>query len=104
MRFGEWINEMKKDYFEKYRLLGLNISYYRKRARLSQIKMAELLDISRTHMSRIETEECAVSLDVIFRLCEVLQIPPKSIASHSFHERAGMQCFFSFWVLQLCTR
>ena len=76
MRFGEWINEMKTDYFEKYRLLGLNISYYRKRARLSQIKMAELLDISRTHMSRIETEECAVSLDVIFRLCEVLQIPP----------------------------
>ncbi len=33
--------------------------------------------ISRTHMSRIEMADCAVSLDVIFELCNVLDITPK---------------------------
>ena len=59
---------MEKAYKEDYRRLGLNIAYYRKARNLSQIKLAEMVDISRTHMSRIETADCAVSLDVVFAL------------------------------------
>ena len=65
---------MEKAYKEDYRRLGLNIAYYRKARNLSQIKLAEMVDISRTHMSRIETADCAVSLDVVFALCEALQV------------------------------
>lgn len=61
---------------EKYRQLGLNIAYYRKQNGLSQLQLAELVDISRTHMSRIETADCAVSLDVVFDICDVLHITP----------------------------
>ena len=39
---------------ESYKKLGLNIAYYRKANGLSQEKLAELVGISRTHMSRIE--------------------------------------------------
>lgn len=60
----------------KYRQLGLNIAYYRKQKGLSQIQLAELVDISRTHMSRIEIADCAVSLDVVFSICDALQITP----------------------------
>lgn len=67
---------MEKAYKEDYRRLGLNIVYYRKARNLSQIKLAEMVDISRTHMSRIETADCAVSLDVVFALCEALQVSP----------------------------
>lgn len=67
---------MKRIQKEKYRLLGLNIAYYRKARGLSQSGLAELINISRTHMSRIETADCAVSLDVIFDLCDALQVPP----------------------------
>lgn len=66
---------MQKKHLEKYKYLGLNIAYYRKAKHLSQIKLAELINISRTHMSRIETADCAVSLDVIFDICDVLDIP-----------------------------
>lgn len=65
--------------FEKYRALGLNIAYYRKQKRLSQEQLAELINISRTHMSRIETAECAVSLDVVFEICDVLDIKPNKL-------------------------
>ena len=67
---------MKIEQIEKYRRLWLNIAYYRKIKGLSQSQLAELLDISRTHMSRIETADCAVSLDVVFDICDVLGITP----------------------------
>ena len=67
---------MRLQQFEKYKRLGLNIAYYRKEKGLSQIELAEKIDISRTHMSRIETADCAVSLDVAFEICDVLGIKP----------------------------
>ncbi len=63
---------MKKNQIEKYRLLGLNIAYYRKVKGLSQSRLAELVNVSRTHMSRIETADCAVSLDVVFDIADAL--------------------------------
>ncbi len=67
---------MRLHQFEKYKRLGLNISYYRKEKGLSQIELAEKVNISRTHMSRIETADCAVSLDVVFEICDALEIKP----------------------------
>lgn len=66
---------MERENNEEYRKLGLNIAYYRKEKHLSQIQLAEKIDISRTHMSRIENNDCAVSLDVIFRIAKALNIP-----------------------------
>lgn len=66
---------MEREHFEEYKKLGLNIAYYRKEQGLSQIKLADKIDISRTHMSRIENNDCSVSLDVIFRIAKVLDIP-----------------------------
>ena len=66
---------MESEHFEEYKKLGLNIAYYRKAQGLSQIKLADKIDISRTHMSRIENNDCAVSLDVIFSIAKALNIP-----------------------------
>lgn len=70
---------MENRQYEKYRCLGLNIAYYRKMRGFSQSNLAELVNISRTHMSRIETAECAVSLDVVFEICDVLSVPPNKL-------------------------
>ena len=70
---------MQKRQYEKYRQLGLNISYYRKSKNLSQLQLAEIINVSRTHMSRIETADCAVSLDVIFDICDALDITPSKL-------------------------
>jgi len=70
---------MQHHQFQKYKALGLNIAYYRKKRGFSQSALAELIDISRTHMSRIETADCAVSLDVVFDICDVLQVSPMNL-------------------------
>lgn len=64
---------------EKYKYLGLNIAYYRKEKGLSQSQLAEMVNISRTHMSRIETADCAVSLDVVFEICDALCVKPAKL-------------------------
>ena len=70
---------MRLQQYNKYKQLGLNIAFYRKHRGLSQSRLAERINISRTHMSRIETADCAVSLDVIFDICDVLDISPNRL-------------------------
>lgn len=70
---------MKQEYKALYEKFGLNVVYYRKRKRLTQLQLAELVDIDRSHISAIELGNVGVSLDVIFRLCEVLKITPKEL-------------------------
>ena len=70
---------MKREYKALYEKFGLNVVYYRKRKRLTQLQLAELVDIDRSHISAIELGNVGVSLDMIFRLCEVLEISPKEL-------------------------
>ena len=70
---------MRAEYKDLYELLGLNISYYRKRKKLTQMQLAELAEIDRSHLSAIELGNIGVSLDVLFRICEALEIAPKEL-------------------------
>ena len=70
---------MKQEYKALYEKFGLNVVYYRKRKRLTQLQLAELVDIDRSHISAIELGNVGDSLDVIFRLSEVLELTPKEL-------------------------
>lgn len=70
---------MDKTYQSEYKQLGLNIAYYRKRQGLTQMQLAELLGIDRSHMSAIELATVGVSLDVLFKFCKIVNISPKEL-------------------------
>lgn len=70
---------MKEEYREEYRKFGLNVVYYRKKLRVTQLQLAELLDIQRSHISAIELGNVGVSFDLIFKMCEVFNIKPKDL-------------------------
>ena len=70
---------MKEEYREEYRKFGLNVVYYRKKLRVTQLQWAELLDIQRSHISAIELGNVGVSFDLIFKMCEVFNIKPKDL-------------------------
>lgn len=70
---------MKQEYQDFYRKFGLNIVYYRKREMLTQLQLAELVDVDRSHISAIELGKVGVSFDVLFKLCEVLHVTPKEL-------------------------
>lgn len=58
----------------KLKLLANNIKKYRKQKKLSQNQLAELLDISREHLAKIETTKRSISLGLLFKLSETLEI------------------------------
>ena len=70
---------MKAEYKDMYEKFGLNVVYYRKRKRLTQLQLAELIDVDRSHISAIELGNVGVSFDVVFKMCEVLEIRPKDL-------------------------
>lgn len=56
----------------KLMLLGRNIKKARKSKGFSQNKLAELLDISREHLAKVETAKRTISLGLLFKLCDIL--------------------------------
>lgn len=44
----------------QYRQLGLTIAYYRKLHGITQMQLAEDVNLSRTHISNIEARMCAL--------------------------------------------
>lgn len=70
---------MDKTYLDEYQSLGLNIALYRKKNYLTQMQLAELLDIDRSHVSAIELGNVGVSLDLIFKFCDKLNVSPSDL-------------------------
>ena len=59
--------------------IAKNLVELRTQAGLTQLQLAELVDIDRSHISAIELGNVGVSFDVIFKLCEVLEVRPKEL-------------------------
>ena len=58
----------------KLELLAKNIKKIRLQKGLSQNQLAEILNISREHLAKIETTKRSMSLKLLFKLSEVLNI------------------------------
>ena len=61
----------------KFIALGKNIKKARKMRKLTQNELADLLDISREHLAKIETAKKGISLSLLFQLADILQISEK---------------------------
>ena len=61
------------------KIIGINIKKYRKAAGLTQEKLAELLNISTVHMSHMECGHVSMSLEILLKLCDFLQITPNQL-------------------------
>ena len=59
-----------------YKEIGKRIAKRRRELGLKQYKVCEMIDVNYKYISNIETGRSAPSLEVIMRLCEVLQTTP----------------------------
>lgn len=65
-----------EEYKERYKTLGLNIAYYRKKRGLTQEQLAEKAGIERSRISKTEIAWAGISLDMVFRIADALEIEP----------------------------
>lgn len=78
-------------YSQQYKEIGLKIAYYRKLKGYSQLELAEKIDVSRTHLSNIEAPNVptSISLDLLFRISETLEIDIKLFFEFTATNRKG---------------
>ncbi len=70
---------MDSVYHKNYVSLGLNIAFYRKKKGLTQAQLAEKLNISLSHVGGIEQGKHSAALDLIWKICDILEIPPEDL-------------------------
>lgn len=75
---------MKEEHTEKYKKLGLKISYYRKLRGLTQENLAEKIGKTTSYLGQIEAPNIirAVSLDTLFDIAQVLEVQPKKFLDY----------------------
>lgn len=72
---------MQTEFPEKYRILGLKIAYYRKKADYTQEVFAEKINKSVNFLAQVEGTGTprGVSLETLFKMAAVLQIPASKL-------------------------
>ena len=67
---------MTEKRIEEYKRIGLNIAYYRKLKGITQLQLAEKIDISRTHLSNIEAPNMttSISLETLLDIADALDV------------------------------
>lgn len=72
---------MTTDYPERYKTMGLKISYYRKKRGYTQDTLAEMANISTNFLAQVEGTGTTrgVSLEVLFRIADKLGVPPSKL-------------------------
>lgn len=68
---------------EKKMLIGLNIGYYRRARHMTQIELAEVLNISSNYLSQVERGCKSLSLDKLLELAAVLEVDEKEFLDFS---------------------
>lgn len=72
---------MQTEFPEKYRILGLKIAYYRKKAGYTQEVFAEKINKSVNFLAQVEGTGTTrgVSLETLFKMASVLEIPASKL-------------------------
>ncbi len=58
----------------RLKILGENIAKYRQQKKLSQEKLAELVDLSREYITRVERGQKNISLKKLFAIADALEV------------------------------
>ena len=76
-KYGSCFDKRKQE----YKMIGLNIAYYRKLKGYTQLQLAEQIGISRTHMSNIEAPNMntSISLETLLDIADTLEIPAANL-------------------------
>ncbi len=72
---------MQTEFPERYISMGLKIAYYRKKAGMTQEVLAERIGKSVNFIAQVEGSGIVrgVSLETLFQIAQVLQIPPSKL-------------------------
>lgn len=67
---------MNPVYHEIFRVMGLNIAYYRNLRGMSQEQLGDILDFEQSYVSKIERAGVGISMDTLCDIAKALNVEP----------------------------
>lgn len=67
---------MNPVYHEVFRIMGLNIAYYRNLRGMSQEQLGDKLDFEQSYVSKIERANVGISMDTLCDIAKALNVEP----------------------------
>lgn len=67
---------MNPVYHEIFRVMGLNIAYYRNLREMSQEQLGDILDFEQSYVSKIERAAVGISMDTLCDIAKALNVEP----------------------------
>lgn len=67
---------MDAAYYNLYRVIGLNVAYYRNLRGMSQEQLGAEIDVDQSHISKIERAAIGISINNLCKIAEALQVEP----------------------------
>lgn len=69
---------MVEEFSEYYINIGLKVSYFRKKAGLTQEQLSNIMGVGTSFIGQIEAPNIvkSISLDTLFRIAKALDVPP----------------------------
>ena len=69
---------MVEEFSEYYINIGLKVSYFRKKAGLTQEQLGDIMGVATSFIGQIEAPNIvkSISLDTLFRIAQALDVPP----------------------------
>lgn len=67
---------MDPAYHEIFRMMGLNIAYYRNLREMSQEQLGDKLGFEQSYVSRIERAGVGISMDTLCDIAKALNVEP----------------------------
>ena len=81
---------MQTEFVERYITTGLKIAYYRKKAGYTQETFAEAIGKSLNFLAQVGTGAVrGVSLETLFKMADVLKIPPSRLLEDDRKQKSG---------------
>jgi len=74
---------MKPDEKQLYKQIGKNIQRFRQERRLSQMELAEMIDVSQAYIGKIERGNRRVPLSTLIGIAKALQVPLDKLVNYS---------------------
>lgn len=79
---------MKFNYFYEFKCTGKMLKSIRASKELSQLELAELCDLSDSHIRNIENGSAHASLDALVKICNALDIPFERLITNTSAEKS----------------
>ena len=76
-----------------YRNIGKRIKFYRKQKGISQLELANLLNVTQAYIHQLEKGDIRINIETLLKIADILDVPAYMLAPELFKDKEDVNKF-----------